>query len=352
MKHRVIGLLLLLPCSAALAAAPEPEELKAHDDQVYSVAFSPDGKYLATGGFDNVAKIWDFAQRKELYKLTGHTQPVYCVAFNKDGSMLATSSADMTIRLWNVADGKFIREIKGHTGIVDSIAFSPDGKSLASASSMPDKSVRLWNVDDAKEIKNLGMHGGSAYVVAFSSDGKYLASAGGDNLVKVWDVMGQKELKQLRGHTLGATGVAFAPDDKSLFSVSQDKTLRQWDFLSGNDPNQLPLLGATAVGLMGSSWGHGPLLTASLPNPDKSEMKNMGPTPDDLYGLAFSKDGKALATCGYAGNVTLWNLADGKPATRRKLPKPLAMCIAFTPDGKALVTGHKNVIYITPLEGK
>ncbi len=265
--------------------------------------------------------------------------------------MLASSSADMTIRLWNVADGKFIREIKGHTGIVDGVAFSPDGKTLASGASAPDKSVRLWNVADAKEVKNLGMHGGSVYTVAFSADGKYLASAGGDNLIKVWDVMGQKELKQLRGHTLGVTGVAFAPDDKSLFSVSQDKTLRQWDFLAGNDPNHLPVLGATTVGLMGAPWGHGPFLAVTTPNTDKSELKNMGPTPDDLYGLAFSKEGK-LATCGYAGNVTLWNLADGKPATTRKLPKPLAMCVAFTPDGKALVTGHKNMVYITPLGGK
>jgi WD40 repeat protein len=351
MKRTLLGLLFLLPCSAAFAVN-EPEELKAHDDQVYSVAFSPDGKYLATAGFDNLVKIWDFAQRKELFKLTGHTQPVYCVAFNKEGTLLASSSADMTIRLWNVADGKFIREVKGHTGIVDGVAFSPDGKTLASGASAPDKSVRLWNVADAKEVKNLGMHGGSVYTVAFSSDGKYLASAGGDNMIKVWDVAGQKELKQLKGHTLGVTGVAFAPDDKSLFSVSQDKTLRQWDFLDEEGRKLLPFSSAAAVALLGSPAGQGPLLAACTPTPGKSELRSMGPTPDDLYGLVFSKDGKALATCGYAGNLTLWNLADGKPATTRKLPKPLAMCIAFTPDGKALVTGHKNVIYITPLQGK
>src|SRR6516162_8377539 len=110
-------------------------------------------------------------------------------------------------------------------------------------------------------------------------------------------------------------------------------------------------VGRPTVGMIGAPWGHGPFLAATTPNPDKSEIKNMGPTPDDLYGLAFSKEGK-LATCGYAGNVTLWNLADGKPAMTRKLPKPLAMCIAFTPDGNAVVTGHKNIVYITPIGGK
>ncbi len=351
MNRTLSGLFLLLACSVSSAAPAEPEELKAHDDQVYSVAFSPDGKYLATGGFDNLVKVWDFTQRKELFKLTGHTGPVYCVAFSKDGTTLASSSDDKTVRLWNVADGKFLREIKGHTGIVDSVAFSPDGKTVATGSSMPDKTVRLWNVADAKEVKNLGAHGGSVYCVAFSTDGKYLASCGGDNLIKVWDVAAQKELKQLKGHTLGVTAVVFAPDDKTLYSCSQDKTLRHWDFLNDAEAKLLPILSGSTVGLLGSPSGQGALLAISLPGPRKSELKSMGPTPDDLYGLAFSKDGKALATCGYAGNVTLWNLADGKPLVTRKLPRPLAMCIAFTPDGKAVVTGHKNVIYITPIGG-
>jgi WD40 repeat protein len=161
-------------CVSALAillaggAAPSqsPSELKGHDALVYSLAFSPDGKLLATAGFDNVVILWDFAAGKEARKLTGHTGAVYCVAFSKDGKLLASSSLDKTIRLWNVADGKFLREIKGHTGIVDSVAFSPDGKQLASCSE--DKSVRLWNPADGKEIKNLGAHANPVYSIAYS----------------------------------------------------------------------------------------------------------------------------------------------------------------------------------------
>jgi WD40 repeat protein len=286
-------------------------ELKGHTALVYSLAFSPDGKLLASGGFDNLVKLWDFNARKEVRSLTGHTGPVYCVAFSPDGKMLASASADQTIRLWNPTDGKLIRELKGHTGIVDSIAFSPDGKLLASGSA--DKSVRLWNPADGKEVKNLGAHGQSVYGVAFSPDSKLLASAGADGLVKLWEVAGQKELKTLKGHDGMVTGVVFAPDNATVFSIGLlDRTLRQWNVATG------------------------------------MEMKKMGPTPDDLYGIAWSRDGKTLATSGYGGNLIIWNLADGKPAATHKL-KFGAYCVVFTPDGSALVTGHDNqVCYITP----
>jgi WD40 repeat protein len=293
--------------------APLPTELKGHTGLIYSLAFSPDGKLLATAGFDNLVKLWDFAAGgKEIRTLTGHVGPVYSVAFHPDGKTLVSSSDDKTIRLWNVADGKLIRELKGHGGIVDSIALNPEGKVLASGSA--DKSVRLWNPADGKEVKTLGSHGNSVYGVAFSPDGKLLASASADALVKLWDVPGQKELKTLKGHDGPVTGAVFTPDNQSVLSIGLlDRCLRMWNVASG------------------------------------METKKLGPTPDDLYGIAWSRDGKKLATSGYGGNLIVWNLAEGKPASTRKI-KFGAYCIAFTPDGKALVTGHDNhSCYITPI---
>jgi WD40 repeat protein len=155
--------------------------------------------------------------------------------------------------------------------------------------------------------------------VTFSPDGKLLASGGAaatgqaEAPIKLWDVAGQKEAKSLKGHEMAVTGVVFAPDSSSVYSIGFDRLVREWNVASG------------------------------------AETKKMGPTPDDLYGIALARDGKSLATSGYGGNVTVWNLADGKPTFTRKL-KFGAYCIAFTPDGKALITGHDNQsCYITPL---
>ena len=106
----------------AVAHAAAPAELKGHTALVYSLAFSPNGKLLASGSFDNTIKLWSYPGFKEVKTLTGHANPVYCVAFSPDGNTLASSSQDQTIRFWNVADAKLIRELRGHTGIVEHIA--------------------------------------------------------------------------------------------------------------------------------------------------------------------------------------------------------------------------------------
>jgi len=189
---------------------------------------------------------------------------------------------------------------------VDSVAFSPDGKLLASGGGREDKTVRLWNPADGKEMKNLGAHTGAVYAVAFSPDGKQLASAGADMSIKIWDVAALKELKTLKGPTGAVTALAYTSAGV-LLSVGQDRFFRIWDINAGKESKTLQQ------------------------TPDKQ---------DDLYGLALSPDGKSAATSGYAGWVTVWNLAEGKPTWSKKLPAPCAYCVVFTPDGKSVVTGH------------
>lgn len=344
-------------------AGQSPLELKGHTALIYHLAFSPDGKMLATASFDNTIKLWEWPSGKEVRTLTGHTGPVYCVAFHPNGTTLASGSLDKTIRLWNIADGKLIREIKGHTDIVDSIAFNKDGKLLASGSS--DKSVRLWNPDDGKEVKNLGTQAGTVYSVAFSLDGKWLASTGlpepgapatsagqaKDSAkktgeppaiptgVKIWDVAAMKDSKSLKGHEGPVTGVLFTPDSTGLLTIGMmDRTVRLWNISEPGAKVSEPGGKVSEPGASATGTG--------------KELKKMGPTPDDLYGIAFSRDGKTLATCGYGGHLIVWNLADGKPAWTQKLPY-VTYCLAFTPDGKAMVTGHDKpyVCLVTSLAG-
>ena len=169
-----------------------------HKSDVNSVAFSPDGKTLATGSRDATVKLWNVSDGRELRTLLAHQDSVSSVAFSPDGKTLATGSWDNTVKVWNVSDGRELRTLLAHQDSVSSVAFSPDGKTLATGSR--DAAVKLWNVSDGRELRTLQAHQSFVSSVAFSPDGKTLATGSSDNTVKLWNVSDGRELRTLQAY--------------------------------------------------------------------------------------------------------------------------------------------------------
>jgi WD40 repeat protein/beta-lactamase regulating signal transducer with metallopeptidase domain len=165
---------------------------------ILSMAYSPDGKTLATTHEDGTISLRRAANGDLRLTLSGHEEAATCLVFTRDSKTLITGSSDRTVRLWDVATGKVKTTLSGHTSWVYALALSPDGKTLASAGY--DKVVRLWDLGTLKEIATLAGHKAAVRSLAFAPDGKTLASGAGDHTIKLWDLETRKEKATLTGH--------------------------------------------------------------------------------------------------------------------------------------------------------
>lgn len=207
-----------------------------HTNAIDSVAFSPDGKTLATGSWDRTAKLIDVATRKVRATLAGHESTVRGVAFSPDGKLLASASFDGTVKLWDVAtatEKSSLGQPVDDYPLFSCVAFSPDGRTVAAGTWLREPEaagheVYLFEVATGQERRRLRGHGGWIEAVAFSPDGTTVASVGLDKVVKVWDPTTGQERAALKGHRSHLQAVAFSPDSKTLASGGHEQTLRLW----------------------------------------------------------------------------------------------------------------------------
>ena len=373
---------------------------QAHTDSIYALAFSPDGRTLATGSWDGAIKLWDMEGGALLW-IGWHTGGILCVAFAPDGRTLASSGNDGTVRIWDgklgiplktlphpgpvfalawsphgrlLASGDFAgtlrlwqiqrtgparlwQTLSGHTHWLTELAFAPDGSRLASASW--DGTVKLWEVGEAGSPhlrQTLVGHTERVQTLAWSPDGGTLASGSFDHTIRLWDGQEGTARVALQGHTDVVNGLAFTPDSRRLLSGSDDGTLRLWDVERGQCVH---IMQGYAVSLYDVAW-----------SPDGSQLASAGSDrlvtiwdmealmpprllhghPWFVFGVAWSPEGRLLASSGWDDTVRIWDASTGSLVQTLRDPdrvETFFYSIAWSPDGKFLASGsYQRGVYV------
>jgi WD40 repeat protein len=355
-----------------------------HEDTVTALAFSRDGKFVATACADKKLRLWETGSGKLVREFDGHSAEIRAVGITPNGSKIISAGLDGTVRLWDLRSGKAL-DVISHEDGVECLAVSPDGKYLASgdrdwairltridgdhAESMPfakhqstvtglvfaqdsksliscgsDKNIYLWKVDSGEEVRQFSGHNDAILCLALSKDGKTLATGGKDGTVRTWDLAEGREKHKLAGDAGNIWGVAFSPDGKRLVSAGDGlkpegsarslRTVRMWDVENGKELKE--------------PGGHGIRLWRDR------ERSNFSTAYQGATCAAFSPDGASVATAGIDGRVRFWDPATSQPLGADAGNASGMLAMAMTPSGKflALATDDGKVRLFETRTGK
>jgi eukaryotic-like serine/threonine-protein kinase len=247
-----------------------PDVYRLHSNTIYSVSWSPDGNHIASAGYDKTVQVWDPTFGDHFYTYAGHTDWVWSVAWSPGGKRIASAGGDRTVQVWDAFDGRHPYIYRGHTDSVYAVAWSPDGKRIASAGE--DGTVQIWDPVAENLLYTFRLYDTTMWSIAWSPDGKRIASANNNNTVQVWNTTDGSYQFILGGHTDFVYGVAWSHDGKYIASASGDKTVRVWDASNGRH--------------ISTYTGHG----------------------DSVRSVSWASDSKRIASASWDKTVQVWQL--------------------------------------------
>lgn len=313
---------------------------KGHGAEVYSVAFSPDGKMLATGSFDFTVKLWDTASGKEIKTFAGaagHTKQVLSVAFSPDGQFIASAGADNTLKVWDVPVNHPLRSLPLPDNAL-AVALSPDGTKLAAGTK--DGKVRVFAPADFKELYKLEPgHDGPVTGLAFSANNALLVSAGADRTLRYWNATNGQPIAVIGAHTAAVNGVAIHPGNAAVYSVGDDGTLKFWAF-APTASRVLPAH-AGAIKAMAVTPDAATVFTASEDKVIRQSLtagKEVRTFPGLLAAPRSLAAGTFLAAGSVDGKLSLFDLKDGKLVSQPVAHAGAVTDVSFHPGNTQLAS--------------